>query len=541
MIDALAPGPARVRVDDPPIILSMRDITKRFPGVVALQGVSFDVHAGEVHGLVGENGAGKSTLMKIMSGVYADFDGAMLLSDQPVAFHNTREAQESGIAMIHQELNLVAELTVYENIFLGREHKTRLGTLDRRAMRAAADALMCRLGLDIDTNRTIERLRVGQRQLIEIAKALSLDTRIIIMDEPTSALSDSEVEYLFSVIRGLREHDVAVIYISHRLGEIFAIADRVTVMRDGQVVGSSIAKDMTRRQLISLMVGRDLEVLYPKVPVEPGDEVLRVEGLSYRRGRTRVLEDVSLTVRRGEIVGVAGLMGAGRTELLEAIFGVFPPDHVGGSILLDGRRVVFASPQDAIREGLGLVAEDRKLQSLVLERSVTENTTLASLRQFVNRFQIIDHRAEQKVVDGIVRDLRIKTPSIDTLVTNLSGGNQQKVVVGKFLLSEIVLFLMDEPTRGIDVGAKAEIFQLVGQLAQKGTAFLLVSSEMPELLAVCDRIYVLCDGRLTAEFARDAFDQEAIMEAATRFIEKIGDGDPAPAVTTDAHAGESGR
>ena len=467
MIDALAPDPAPASVGDPPTILSMRGITKRFPGVVALQDVSFDVHAGEVHGLVGENGAGKSTLMKIMSGVYTEFDGAMLLDGEPVAFHNTREAQDSGIAMIHQELNLVPELTVYENIFLGREHKTRLGTLDRGAMRAAAEALMSKLGLDIDTNRTIERLRVGQRQLIEIAKALSLDARVLIMDEPTSALSDSEVEYLFGVIRGLREHDVAVVYISHRLGEVFDIVDRVTVMRDGQVVGSSIAEEITRRKLISMMVGRDLETLYPKVPVELGEEVLRVEGLSYTLGRTRVLEDVSLSVRRGEIVGIAGLMGAGRTELLEAIFGAYPADHLSGDILLHGRRVVFASPQDAIREGLGLVAEDRKLQSLVLERSVTENATLASLDQFVNRFRVIDRRAERRVVTGLVHDLSIKTPTIDTLVTNLSGGNQQKVVIGKFLLSEIVLFLLDEPTRGIDVGAKAEIYHLVGKLAQR--------------------------------------------------------------------------
>ncbi len=506
--------------DEQPVILSMRGITKRFPGVVALENVSFDVHRGEVHALVGENGAGKSTLMKVMSGVYTEFEGEMLLNGRRVAFGNTREAIDSGIAMIHQELNLVPELTVYENIFLGREHKTRLGTLDRRAMRRSADELMSRLGLDIDTSQTIERLRVGQWQLIEIAKALSLDTSIIIMDEPTSALSDTEVEYLFGVTRSLREHDVAVIYISHRLEEVFSIADRVTVLRDGQVVGSAGASELTRRELISMMVGRDLEVLYPKVPVELGEDVLRVEGLTCLQGRTRVLDDVSLTVRKGEIVGVAGLMGAGRTQLLESVFGVYPPASLTGRIILKGDEVVFASPQAAIRHGLGLVAEDRKLQSLVLERSVTENTTLASLRLFMNRFRIIDKGTEAQVVTRVVDDLSIKTPSVDTLVNNLSGGNQQKVVLGKFLLSEIVLFLLDEPTRGIDVGAKAEIYSLVGKLAQDGTAFLLVSSEMPELLAVCDRIYVLCDGRMTGEFARDAFDQEAIMEAATRFLEK---------------------
>jgi ABC-type sugar transport system ATPase subunit len=520
--DGAAPGTAAPGTAAPGrrVILSMRNITKRFPGVVALDDVSFDVHAGEVHGLVGENGAGKSTLVKIMSGVYTEFEGAMLLDDQPVAFRNTREAIDSGIAMIHQELNLVSELTVFENIFLGREHKTRLGTLDRRSMRRAAEALMSNLGLDIDTSRPIERLRVSQRQLVEIAKALSLDTSIIVMDEPTSALSDSEVEALFRVVRSLRDHDVAVIYISHRLDEVFAIAERVTVLRDGKVVGSAITRDVTRRKVISMMVGRDLDVLYPKAPVELGDEVLRVDGLTYTQGSAKVLDDVSLTVRRGEIVGVAGLMGAGRTQLLEAIFGVYPRDSLSGHIRLEGREVRFASPQDAIREGLGLVAEDRKLQSLVLERSVTENSTLASLRQFTNRLRVINQRAERRAVTRIVDELNIKTPTIDALVANLSGGNQQKVVVGKFLLTEIVLFLLDEPTRGIDVGAKAEIYHLVGKLAEDGTAFLLVSSELPELLAVCDRIYVLCDGRLTGLFERESFDPVAIMEAATRFIDE---------------------
>jgi ribose transport system ATP-binding protein len=510
--------------------MSMRHITKRFPGVVALEDVSFDAHVGQVHGLVGENGAGKSTLMKIMSGIYTDYEGQMLLDGEPVSFRDTGEAIDNGVVMIHQELNLVPELSVYENIFLGREHKTRFGTIDRRAMRRSADALMSRLGLDIDTSRAIARLRVSQRQLVEIAKALNHNTRILVMDEPTSALSDSEVEYLFEVIRGLREHGVAVVYISHRLDEVDAITDSITVLRDGRVVGAAVPRETPRRVLISLMVGRDLDVLYPKTNVELGDEVLRVEALTLTQGRAKVLDDVSLTVRRGEIVGVAGLMGAGRTQLLEAIFGVYPPDSVRGSISLQGRAVSFASPQDAIREGLGLVAEDRKLQSLVLERSVTENATLAALRLFVNRFRVIDQRSERRVVERVVRDLRIKTPSVDTTVANLSGGNQQKVVVGKFLLSHIVLFLLDEPTRGIDVGAKAEIYQLVSELALEGTSFLLVSSEMPELLAVCDRIYVLCDGRVTGEFERDSFDQEAIMEAATRFVDDDRDSTGSPLI-----------
>jgi ABC-type sugar transport system ATPase subunit len=497
----------------------MRHINKRFPGVVALNDVSFDVHVGEVHCLVGENGAGKSTLMKIMSGVYTDFEGEMILNGQPVVFRNTRDAQEHGIAMIHQELNLIPELTVYENIFLGRELKTRLGTIDRRQMRQEAEDLMRRLGVDIDTNRSISRLRVGQQQLVEIAKALSLNSRIIIMDEPTSALSDAEVEYLFRVIQGLREHRVAVIYISHRLDEIFTVANRITVLRDGSVMGTAEAQEMTRRKLISLMVGRDLEVLYPKESVSLGETVLEVEHLYYRQGNTTVLQDISLHVRRGEIVGIAGLMGAGRTQLLETIFGVYPPSATSGRIRLNGKPVHFHSPTEAIEAGIGLVAEDRKVQSLVLERSVGENASLAALRQFTTWFNVVRRRGERQAVRRVVADLNVKTPSIETLVANLSGGNQQKVVIGKFLLTEIVLFLLDEPTRGIDVGAKAEIYHLVGQLAKNGTAFLLVSSEMPELLAVCDRIYVLCDGRLTGEFERSEFNQEAIMEAATRFEE----------------------
>jgi len=499
----------------------MRHIEKRFPGVVALDDVSFDVYGGEVHCLMGENGAGKSTLMNIMSGTYADYEGEMLLKGQPVVFHNTHDAQRSGVAMIYQELNLVPELTVYENIFLGREYKTRFGTIDRRAMRQAAETLMQRLGLAIDTNRQISQLRVGQRQLIEIAKALSLNARIIIMDEPTSALSDAEVDYLFGVIRGLRAQSVATVYISHRLDEVFAISDRITVLRDGKWVGTTRTRDLTREKLISQMVGRDLATLYPKENIEQGDTLLEVENLSYQLGTTQILDRISLRVRKGEVVGVAGLMGAGRTQLLEAIFGVYPQSHLRGQILLGGQPVVFHSPHDAIEHGLGLIAEDRKQQSLILERSVMENASLAALKLFLNRFSIIQRKAERNAVQHVVRDLNIKTPTLETWVTNLSGGNQQKVVIGKFLLSQIRLFLLDEPTRGIDVGAKAEIYHLVAKLARQGTGFLLVSSEMPELLAVCDRIYVLCEGRLTAEFSRSEFNQEAIMEAATRFIEKI--------------------
>ncbi len=502
-------------------ILKMRNITKRFPGVVALDDVTFEVRPGEVHGLVGENGAGKSTLMNILSGVYTHYEGEVVLNGTPVLFHNTRAAQEAGVAMIHQELNLVPELAVYENIFLGQEHKRARFILDRRSMRRAARQLMADLGLDINTDRAVDQLRVGQRQLVEIAKALNLNSRIIIMDEPTSALSDAEVEYLFQVIRDLRRRQVAIVYISHRLDEVFEIADRITVLRDGKVVGSSPARDITRLELINLMVGRDLETQYPKAQVAIGDTILKVEDLCYQQGRKQVLNNVSLNVRRGEIVGLAGLMGAGRTEFLESIFGVFPHSAISGRVWLNGREIKVGSPKEAILNGIGLIAEDRKGQSLVLERTVTENATLAALRRFMSYLGIVNERLERQAVSKVVDDLNIRTPSIHTLVGNLSGGNQQKVVIAKFLLANIKLLLLDEPTRGIDVGAKAEVYHLVSELAQQGAAFLLVSSELPELLAVCDRIYVLCEGRVTGEFDRASFDQAAIMEAATQFVEKI--------------------
>lgn len=501
-------------------LLRMENITKRFPGVLALNNVTFDIHGGEVHCLVGENGAGKSTLMKIMSGIYGSYEGQLFLNGKPVRFADPRDAQHAGIAMIHQELNLVSELTVYENIFLGREFKNRLGVIDRRKMRGEAEDLIHSLGLDIDANRPISSLRVGQRQLIEIAKALSLHARVLIMDEPTSALSGAEVDNLFRVIRSLCEQGVAVVYISHRLDEIFSIADQITVLRDGALVGTAPARDMTRARLISLMVGRDLDVLYPKQTVQVTGEILRIEHLNLHEGQRHILKDISLQVCAGEIVGIAGLMGSGRTELLETIFGAYPAQAVSGKMTFDGREGIFRSPKQAIEHGIGLIAEDRKVQSLILGRSVAQNMSLVALGRFLNRLNWVNRTAESQAVTEVVNDLSVKTPTLQTIVANLSGGNQQKVVIGKYLLSEIKLFLLDEPTRGIDVGAKAEIYSLVGQLAAQGKGFLVVSSELPELLAISDRIYVLCEGRLTGEFTREQFNQEAIMEAATAFSVK---------------------
>jgi len=499
-------------------ILRMQHITKRFPGVLALSDVSLDVRGGEVLCLVGENGAGKSTLMKIMSGVYPTFEGELLFEGAPVVFQNTREAQRHGVVIIHQELNLVPELTVYENIFLGREPTTRYGAIDRQKMRREAAALLGNLGIDINANTFVSGLRVGRQQLVEIAKALNHDARVLIMDEPTSALSSAEVTHLFQTIRTLKARGVAIIYISHRLDEVFAIADRITVLRDGKTVGSSPAGEMTRDRLISLMVGRELQETGADRGAPGDDVVLEIQDLSFRDVGRQSLSGVSLNVKAGEIVGVAGLMGSGRTELLEAIFGVSHARNRRGAMRFRGESGFPASPREAIAAGIGMVAEDRKLQSLVLEMSVRSNMSLATLERFVRLLGLIDRGKETRAVKRVIDDLSVKTPGPEAVVNNLSGGNQQKVVFGRYLLREMKLFLLDEPTRGVDVGAKAEIYEVVRDLAARGTAFLVVSSELPELLGVCDRIYVLCEGRVSGEFQRSEFDQEAIMEAATRFI-----------------------
>ncbi|MEP6985232.1 MAG: sugar ABC transporter ATP-binding protein [Chloroflexota bacterium] len=501
------------------IILQMQNITKRFPGVVALDDVSFDVYAGEVHCLMGENGAGKSTLMKIMNGIYTEYEGQVLLEGQPIHLHSTKDAQQSGLGMIHQELNLVPELRVYENIFLGRELQTRLGTLDSRKMQRESSALLQRLSVNIDPRRPLRQLRIGERQLVEIAKALSLNARILVMDEPTSALTESETKRLFSVIMGLKATGVAIIYISHRMDEIFSIADRITILRDGKTVASLPAAEVTRPQLIKYMVGRSINEAFERQPTGQQDTVLQVQHLNLNRPGIRTLHDISFDLRRGEVLGLAGLMGAGRTETLETIFGVHPLKQRSGDVILNGKPLIIHEPADAIRQGIGYVTEDRKGKSLIGGLPVRVNLTLAALRLFTRAFRIVNRGSERKAVDEQIKNLNIRTPNMETLVANLSGGNQQKVVIGKFLLTKPDILLLDEPTRGIDVGAKSQIYQLVDQLAQQGTAFVMASSEMPELLAVCDRILVLCEGRLTAEFTRAEATQEKILDAATRFLQ----------------------
>jgi ribose transport system ATP-binding protein len=498
-------------------MLEIRAVSKSFPGVRALHAVSFTVEHGEVHALVGENGAGKSTLMKILSGAYSDFQGDLMLDGQPLVLGGPRDAQLRGIATIYQELNLIPELTVAENIFLGREPRTATGLLDVARMDDEARGLLDRLNLAIPPNRPVKWLRVGEQQLVEVAKALSLDARLLILDEPTSALSQAEIERLFAVIAALKAHGVTMIYISHKFDEIFRIADRVTVLRDGELVGTLPIAEADQPTLIRMMVGRDLSDLFPKSAAPIGAEALRVENLHLapegeRAGRS--LHDISFQVQRGEIVGIAGLMGAGRTELLEAVYGVYPERRVRGTVAVDGQPRRIASPRDAIRAGLAFVTEDRKTQSLILISSVAHNLTLAALNRFL-RLNILRRREEDVAVQDAIEKLRIKTPSAGVAVDKLSGGNQQKVALAKCLLTRPRVLLLDEPTRGIDIGAKVEIYGLISRLAQDGAAIVMASSELPELLAMCDRILVLCEGELTAELTRAEATQERIMEAAT--------------------------
>ena len=498
-------------------MLEIKAVSKNFSGVKAVHDVSFTVQKGEVHALIGENGAGKSTLMKILSGVHTEYTGEMRLNEQRLSFHNTREAQKRGIAIIHQELNLIPELTIAENIFLGRELYTPLKTLDTRRMAEASTRLLNQLNLYLPPHRSIKFLRVGEQQLVEVAKALSLKAQLLILDEPTSALSETEIQHLFEVIAQLKAQGVTMIYISHKLDEVFRIADRVTVLRDGEYVQTLPLTETTEADLIRLMVGRELENLFPKETVVPGEEVLRVEGISLRsaiRQSGYTLQDISFSLRRGEILGVAGLMGAGRTELLETLFGVHALSQVSGKIIINGQERRLASPQQAIEAGLAFVTEDRKNQSLIVQHSVGHNMTLAALAKFTT-YNFLRNGQEQQAIQTLIEKLHIKTVSDKVPVDTLSGGNQQKIALAKCLLTQPQVLLLDEPTRGIDVGAKAEIYGLISQLAQDGAGIIIASSELLEVMAMCDRILVLSEGRLTATFDQAQVTQELIMEAAT--------------------------
>ncbi len=490
-------------------VLEMRDVTKRFPGVLALDGVQLDLKPGEVHCLVGENGAGKSTLMKILAGAQPLDTGTIRIAGEEVTIHSPHHAQELGISMIYQEFNLSPFLSVAENIFLGREPRiARTPFINWSKMYADAREVLNRIRVDLDVRKPVNELSVAQQQMVEIGKAISFNSKIIVMDEPSATLTDHELAALFDLIGTLKKEGIGLIYISHRLEEIFEIGDRCTVMRDGQYIGTHPVKELDREAIIRMMVGRELKDEFPKEVFEPGDERLRVEDLT----RLGAFEKVSFTVRAGEIVGLTGLVGAGRTEVARAIFGA---DHLdGGQIFLDGKPATVKSPQDAIAKGVGLLTEDRKGQGLVLGMTVRENTTLANLSSLV-KFLFVERGRERDVARKYVNELQIKTPSIEQVAQNLSGGNQQKVVLAKWLFTQSRILIFDEPTRGIDVGAKVEIYKLMNDLARRGDAILMISSELPEVLGMCDRILVMHEGRLAGELPRAEATQERIMQLAT--------------------------
>jgi ribose transport system ATP-binding protein len=488
-------------------ILEMRNITKSFAGVQALKDVSFRCQPGAVHALVGENGAGKSTLMKILAGAYQPDSGEIVYRGQHYSQLTTREAQANGIAIIHQELNLLPYMTVAENIFLGREPMTGAGLVDTRRMKTDAEALLQRLGVGMDVRQQVGELTVARQQMVEIAKALSQEVQLIVMDEPSAILAGHELEMLFEIIESLVQQNVTVIYISHRLDEVFQIAKRVTVMKDGRVVGTKEIGDLTRPELVQMMVGRSLDEVFPKAVTARGKPVLVAEHLS-----NDIVQDVSLTLYAGEILGVAGMVGSGRTELARALFGADPLHS--GTLQLNGQPVRFQSPVQAVQHGVALVPEDRKTQGLFMELPIRTNLTLTILDK-ITRALTIQKRMEVEAVQQARQDMSIAMASDAMEVQFLSGGNQQKVVLAKWLATQPAVVILDEPTRGIDVGAKFEIYQLMRQLTERGVAILMISSELPEILGMSDRIVVMHDGALVGEFAREAATEEKIIQLAT--------------------------
>ncbi len=493
-------------------LAEMRAIDKRFPGVHALNNARFDLHRGEVHALMGENGAGKSTLMKILTGVNQPDSGEILIEGRAVTLPGPRAAQALGISIIHQELHLMNHLSAAQNIFIGREPRRFFGAFtDETRANAAAAKLFRRMKVDIDPRAEVGQMTVARQQLVEIAKALSFDAKVLVMDEPTSALNDREVAHLFAVIEDLKAHGVGIVYITHKMDEVKQIADRVTVMRDGQTIETMFAAEAPMTKIISLMVGRELAEAVRAAPREGGGEALRVEGLS----RGTAIRDVSFSLRKGEILGFAGLMGAGRTEVARAIFGADPLE--AGAIFVAGVKTRIASPSDAVANGFAYLSEDRKRFGLVTPMSVGSNVTMASWPRFTGAGGVfMRDRALRKTAREYVDLLKVKTPSVEQETRLLSGGNQQKVVIAKWLLRDCDILFFDEPTRGIDVGAKAEIYKLLQNLADEGKAIVVISSELPEVLRLCHRILVMCEGRVTGELDGRSATQEAIMTLATQ-------------------------
>ncbi|WP_193014931.1 ribose ABC transporter ATP-binding protein RbsA [Proteus sp. FME41] len=498
-------------------LLELKDIDKSFPGVKALSGATLRIYPGRVMALVGENGAGKSTLMKVLTGIYKKDAGEVIYQGESCSFNGPKSSQEAGIGIIHQELNLIPELTIAENIFLGREFTRAFGAIDWKKMYAEADKLLARLNLAYSSHRLVSELSIGDQQMVEIAKVLSFGSKVIIMDEPTDALTDTETESLFSVIRELRDQGCGIVYISHRLKEIFEICDDVTVLRDGQFIGEKIVSSLQEDTLIEMMVGRKLEDQYPRINIPQGKTKLNVINLSGED-----VHDVSFSLHENEILGISGLMGAGRTELMKIIYGALPKTN--GTVELEGKPCQIKKPAEGLEQGIVYISEDRKRDGLVLGMSVKENMSLTALRYFSRGMGVLNHKEEQLTVGDFIKLFNIKTPSMDQTIGFLSGGNQQKVAIARGLMTRPKVLILDEPTRGVDVGAKKEIYQLINKFKQEGLSIILISSEMPEVMGMSDRILVMHEGRISGEFSAHNVTQEMLMAAAVgkQYDAKVG-------------------
>ena len=493
-------------------ILEMKNIVKTFPGVRALDDANLDLYEGEVNAFLGENGAGKSTLMKVLTGVYQKDSGEIIYQGKSVAFNNPKEAQEHGISIIYQEFNLLPHLTVSENIFITREFTKAPGIIDHKKQKAETQKILDKLGLTISPDDKVSDLSVAEQQMVEIAKALSTHAKILIMDEPTAALTDREIEKLFEVVMGLKKEGVGIIYISHRLEELKIIADRATVMRDGKYITTVNYKDVTNDDLIKLMVGRDLVDQYPKRNSPIGDPILEVEGLTYKKH----VKAINFSVKSGEILGVAGLMGAGRTETAKVIFGAYKKDN--GKVFLEGKEINVKTPLDAINLGIAYLTEDRKKDGLLLDQTIEDNIMISNLNLVAN--PVIDHAKSAKITNEYIEKVKVKTPSKDQLIKNLSGGNQQKAIIARWLAQEKKVIIFDEPTRGIDVGAKREIYNLMNELVATGAAIIMISSELPEILGMSDRVMVMHEGKVANILDIKDASEERILYFATGGVNK---------------------
>lgn len=488
-------------------ILKLENIIKTFPGVKALDGVQLDVYPGEVHALCGENGAGKSTLMKIIAGAQGYTSGKMFVNGENVSFHSTKEAEKKGIAMIYQEFNMVADLTVAENMYLGRLPKKKSGLVDWKKAHTDAQTVLEKLGLKFDSKTKVKNLSVAESQMTEIAKCLTIGAKVIIMDEPTAALTDEEIEILFSIIEDLKKHDIAILYISHRMDEIFKISDRLTVFRDGKYIATKDIKDTDYDDVVSMMVGRSVNNLYPSRQYEPREVVFEAKNIM-----SKGVNDVSLQLHKGEILGIAGLLGSGTIELSKAIYGAIPKQ--GGEVFIKGKKQDCSSPKKALNAGIGFVSDDRKQEGLVLARSIRENIAMSSLKKFTKGFYL-DKKLENQKVGEEVERLNIKITSFGQLAGKLSGGNQQKVVFAKVLEADPDILILDEPTRGVDVGAKAEIYAIMDQLTSEGKSIILISTDLPEVIGMSDRVLIMREGRLVFEISKEEMNQEKILAHAS--------------------------